>query len=110
MKINAAGVDVDNEVPNDNQMFGSAVGISGDFAVSGAYGVDDNCNGYENCGAAYIYEWHGDYWSQVTKLTASDANAGDFFGRAIGPRGNSKWAALSPRLQHTRLAALGHSG
>ena len=58
--------------------FGSSVAISGDTALVGALYDDDN--GYES-GSAYLYQRQADgSWSETSKLTASDAAAGDYFG------------------------------
>ena len=55
--------------------FGYSVSVSGDYAVIGAYGDDDN--GFLS-GSAYIFERDGaGNWSEVEKLTASDAREGD---------------------------------
>ena len=44
--------------------FGSSVSISGDYAVIGAYGVDDN---REDSGSAYIFERDSDgNWALIT--------------------------------------------
>ena len=60
--------------------FGISVGISGDFAIVGAY--RDNDNGDE-AGAVYIFEFVDVNWVQQTKLTASDGAAYDYFGGAV---------------------------
>ncbi|NNE26982.1 MAG: hypothetical protein HKN09_09085 [Saprospiraceae bacterium] len=64
--------------------FGFEVGISGDRAVVGAYQDDDDGS---SSGSAYIYEWDGNSWIE-TKLTASDAEAGDRFGESVSIDGN----------------------
>jgi hypothetical protein len=69
--------------PND--MFGSFVSISGDYAIVGAYGDDDN--GY-NSGSAYVFERSGSSWTQVAKLTASDGAADDNFGFGVSISGD----------------------
>ncbi len=63
-----------------NDMFGSDVSISGDYAAIGAYGDSDDG---ELSGSAYIFLRNGVAWNQQAKLTASDAAAGDWFGRSI---------------------------
>jgi len=60
-------------------LFGSAVSLSGDTALVGAYGDD-----YSR-GSAYIFERNqggSNNWGQVAKLAASDAASADFFGDA----------------------------
>ncbi|NNF20660.1 MAG: hypothetical protein HKN67_01865, partial [Saprospiraceae bacterium] len=64
---------------------GYSVSISGDYACIGAYHDDD---GGTNSGSAYIFKRSGTLWSQQTKLTASDAAAGDFFGYSVSISGD----------------------
>ncbi|MDG2053531.1 MAG: FG-GAP repeat protein, partial [Phycisphaerales bacterium] len=66
--------------------FGYAVSVSGDYAVIGAYGDDDNGM---NSGSAYIFERDGaGNWSEVQKLTASDGAEFDYFGNSVSISGN----------------------
>ena len=60
--------------------FGYRVSNSGDLAIVGAPGDDDNG---ADSGSAYIYERQGSTWNEVAKLTASDGAFGDFFGSSI---------------------------
>ena len=63
--------------------FGAAVSISGDVVVVGAHLNDD---GGADSGSAYVFERNQggeDNWGEVQKLTASDAEAGDFFGISV---------------------------
>ena len=53
---------------------GASVAISGEHVVVGAYGTDD---GGGDSGSAYVFKTDGTF---VTKLTASDAAGGDYFG------------------------------
>ena len=57
--------------------FGGAVAISGDIAVIGAVGDDENGS---NAGAAYIYHT---ITQSLTRITPDDAQAGDEFGSAV---------------------------
>jgi hypothetical protein len=57
-----------------------SVSISGNYAIVGASGDDDNGFG---SGAAYIFERIGSSWIEVAKLTASDGAAYDFFGYSV---------------------------
>ena len=69
----------------ESDQFGYAVGISGDFAVVGAYA--DN----SGRGAAYVFhrDMGGtDNWGQVRKLIASDAVPDDKFGKAVAISGD----------------------
>jgi|GEM_PF-2608671 len=57
--------------------FGESVAISGNTAVVGAFGRDDN--GID-AGAAYVFVRNSNGpWTQQQKLTASDGRAGDHF-------------------------------
>ena len=61
--------------------FGGSVAVSGDSAVVGASFADGPAT---QTGAAYVFqrdEGGTDNWGELTKLTASDAQSGDFFGR-----------------------------
>ncbi len=63
--------------------FGISVSISGDYAVIGAFGEDA---GGSSAGAAYIFNKNqggAGNWGEVTKLTASDAQADDRFGYSV---------------------------
>ena len=67
--------------------FGSAVSISGETALIGAR-LDDNVGGID-AGSAYLFTRSGTAWNQQQKLTASDAKAGDLFGRSVSILGNT---------------------
>lgn len=58
--------------------FGISSSMSGDFAVVRAYlGRNED---YESSGAAYIYNYNGDNWSEHTKLLASDSAVNSYYG------------------------------
>ncbi len=65
--------------------FGWSVSISGDYAIVGAYGNDDNGLG---SGSAYIFNRVGTTWTQQAKLTASDGAAADQFGFSVSISGD----------------------
>ena len=68
--------------------FGLPVDVSGDIAIAGANGKDDNGL---NSGAAYILERDsvtGD-WSEKVKLLASDGAQGDSFGSFVSISGDT---------------------
>jgi hypothetical protein len=65
--------------------FGHSVGISGDYAIVGAY-ADDDAGSLS--GSAYVFNRSGTAWSEQAKLTASDAALGDFFGRSVDISGD----------------------
>jgi hypothetical protein len=71
---------------NNEDNFGVSVAIDGNFAVVGAYKNDSNGS---DCGAAYVYELSGPYWLQRQKLTPSDGQANDRFGRSVAIEGNT---------------------
>ena len=66
--------------------FGNSVAISGDSAIIGA--ASDDAAGADS-GSAYVFARNGSIWSQQTKLTASDAAAGDYFGSAVSLAGDT---------------------
>ncbi len=72
--------------PNDH--FGwYALAVSGDTMVVGAI-ADDNAGGVD-AGSAYVFVRSGTTWSQQAKLTASDAQPYDYFGRSVGVSGDT---------------------
>ena len=66
--------------------FGGSVSASGDTIVIGAR--FDDCSAGANCGSAYVYRFNGSTWVEQTKLTASDAAAGDEFGISVSISGD----------------------
>ena len=62
-------------------VFGASVAVDGDYAVVGAVGADE-------AGAAYIFKRDGFFWTEVGKLTASDREAEDSFGRSVSIDGD----------------------
>jgi hypothetical protein len=65
---------------------GWSVAISGDTAVVGAHGGDDDG---EASGSAYIFVREGTSWSQQAKLIAGDAAALDIFGWSVAISGDT---------------------
>ena len=61
-------------------IIGQHVSVSGGRAIVGASGDDGNG---DNSGAAYVYERLDGVWTEVARLTASDAAAGDVFGWSV---------------------------
>ena len=64
--------------------FGQAVAIAGDTIIIGApregtAGVD--------AGAAYVFDYDGQTWTQVDKIIATDAAPGDWFGASVAMDG-----------------------
>jgi hypothetical protein len=73
----------------EEDAFGYSVSISGDTAVIGALGDDENG---ANTGSVYIFERNEGgigNWGEVTKLTASDAEANDRFGGSVAISGDT---------------------
>jgi len=73
----------------DEDYFGDAVSISGDTVVVGAY-LEDGAG--SNRGAAYVFERNqggAGSWGEVAKLTASDAEDGDYFGHSVSIHGDT---------------------
>lgn len=69
-----------------NAFFGCSVSIVKDYLIVGARA--DNDNGL-NSGSSYIYKKvSGNNWSLVKKITASDGDSNDFFGRSVGIYGD----------------------
>ncbi|MET0790020.1 MAG: FG-GAP repeat protein [Polyangiaceae bacterium] len=60
--------------------FGWAIALNGDTALIGAPGDDDSAT---NSGSAYLFQRSAGTWTQIKKLTASDAMANDRFGTAV---------------------------
>jgi hypothetical protein len=64
-------------------VFGLSVAITGDTALVGAGGNDDDGL---NSGSAYLFgrnQGGADNWGEIVKLTASDATADDVFGDSV---------------------------
>ncbi|MEE9131565.1 MAG: FG-GAP repeat protein [Phycisphaerales bacterium] len=75
--------------PEGADFFGWSVALSGDTAIVGAWGNDDD--GTES-GSAYIFQrdFGGpDNWGEVVKVTASDADVLDWFGWSVAVSGDT---------------------
>ncbi|MBK6947742.1 MAG: FG-GAP repeat protein [Haliscomenobacter sp.] len=96
----------------DDQL-GYSVAISGDYAIVGAW-MDNIPGGIIgdkiDAGSAYIFERIAGTWTQVQKLTASDAAALDVFGSSVSISGNyaivGAQAKISPEEQRIFLNGL----
>ncbi len=66
--------------------FGDSVSVSGDTALVGAAGDDDNGG---SSGSAYVFARSGSQWSQQDKMTAVDAAARDQFGISVSVSGDT---------------------
>jgi len=69
-----------------NDLFAHALSISGDTLVIGAAQDDD---GGVDSGSAYVFTRSGTTWTQQTKLAASDAGAGQWFGYSVAVDGGT---------------------
>ena len=67
--------------------FGYSVSLTGNIALVGARGDDDNGS---NSGSVYVYEKDNKtgFWNETAKLTPSDGAAGDLFGFSTSASGN----------------------
>ena len=63
--------------------FGHAVAVHGARVVVGAPADDSGA------GAAYVFEFDGNEWSQAARLFASDREAGDAFGYVLALDGDT---------------------
>ncbi len=65
--------------------FGFSVSLSGDRALIGAPGDDDNGAA---SGSAYLYEFDGTTWDQTQKLLPEDGDEYDYFGYSVSLAGD----------------------
>ncbi len=70
--------------------FGSAVSLDGHLLVIGSYLDDAACAQDPSCdsGSAYVFLFDGISWNEDAKLTASDAEAEDWFGVSVAVEGD----------------------
>ena len=68
-------------------LFGQSVAIDGDTLVVGA--PQDDWYFENDRGSAYVFVRSGSSWSKQDKLLASDADAGDYFGRSVAISGDT---------------------
>ncbi len=66
--------------------FGISTSISGDTAIVGAWGDDDN---RLSSGSAYVFQFDGSQWIQQQKLTPNDGAFYDYFGCSVFISGNT---------------------
>ncbi len=84
--------------------FGKSTAVSGNYVVIGAAGNDDNGS---SSGSAYVFWNNAGVWSQLSKLNASDAAAGDYFGSSVSVSGSNVFigAHLDDNLDYSVGAA-----
>jgi MYXO-CTERM domain-containing protein len=73
---------------------GYSVSVSGDTALVGASGDDDN--GFES-GSAYVFVQSGGTWSGQAKLLASDGAANSYFGFSVSVEGDAALVGVPNR-------------
>ena len=72
----------------DKEWFGRSVGISGRVIVVGA-GEDEDDDGADGFGAAYVFCASGATWAQVAKITPTPAEERDMLGQAVAVSGTT---------------------
>ncbi len=74
-------------------LFGFSVSVDGDTALVGGHGNDDAGS---FSGSAYVFTSDASgVWTEQAKLTASDADAGDFFGASVSVDGDTALVGAS---------------
>lgn len=68
--------------PGANEIFGWVVALSDDGQTIAAGSPADDST-FSDTGAVYIFTKSGSSWTQQQKLTASDKETSDFFGRSV---------------------------
>ncbi|MEQ8623451.1 MAG: T9SS type A sorting domain-containing protein [Vicingaceae bacterium] len=87
--ISGTWTEVQKLVPSDRgaaDEFGFSVAISGNYAIVGAIGEDEDTTGgntLSSAGSAYIFRNNLGSWTEVQKLVASDRNFDDGFGYSV---------------------------
>ncbi len=66
--------------------FGFAVALDGDRAVVTADGA--TCDGGADCGAAYVFDYDGNAWTETAKLVSSNPRSGIRFGNDVAVDGD----------------------
>jgi len=83
-----------------NDHFGSVVAMSGDYAIVGAYGNDDNQ------GAAYIFKREGTRWIEQARLRKPvPREADDYFGYSVAISGD--YAIVGAGSSHSERNPVG---
>lgn len=76
---------------------------AGTTIIAGAPGEDTNGS---SSGAAYVFTKSGGIWSQVAKLSPSDATANQAFGGAVSISGDGSTIAIGARGDNTNTGAV----
>ena len=83
--------------------FGSSVSISSDGLKAMVGAMGKNVNGLDNSGQVYTYSRKtvNDTWSEVSKLTASDAASSDWFGSSVSISSDGLQAIVGAMCKYT---------
>ena len=76
--------------------FGQTVYIKDEYAIVGATGEDTVAG---DAGAAYIFKRSGTTWTEVKKITASDAEAYDSFGSSVAIDGTTAVVGAGTKIR-----------
>jgi len=84
--------------------FGISVSISGDRALIGASGQNNNVPSINSPGSAYVFAFDGTDWVQEAKFTASTPEASDQFGVSVSLSGDRALVGASGENNSTGIA------
>ena len=76
---------ITSPTPANEDNFGRALAVQGDLLVVTAR---KESTGAQDVGAAYVYVYRDGIWTYQSKLTASDASSGAYFGQSVALQGN----------------------
>lgn len=79
-------VAIANPAPNELDLFGRAVSISGDVIVAGA--ASDDAGGVLNAGSIYAYRKHGTVWQLEAAIANPMPGVAHGFGRSVAASGD----------------------
>jgi hypothetical protein len=107
-----------NTGAGDNFGFTTAMSADGNTLAVGAYREDSSSTGVNNSGsndaaassgAVYVFVRVGGAWSQQAYIKASNAEAGDYFGRTIALSGDGNTLAVAAQLEDSNAVGIGNS-
>jgi hypothetical protein len=85
---------------NDNFGWSVSITAAGNIALISATSEDGGAGDpISGAGAAYIFERSGSTWTEIRKLTASDAQAGDTLGGTARLNGDGTYAAIAAAFE-----------
>ena len=90
----------DAQISDNLAKSGCSISANGSFVVGGAH-LEAGGSGdpLSSAGAAYVFERDGSSWSQVKKLTASDAQAGDQYGTSADISSDGAYVIVGARYE-----------